>query len=241
MVYLFLQYKMCGIPEVLYVLGAILITTLFIILRLLVFGAGRRVCLGEALGKNRLFLFAASLLQHYTFTPSDEPLPELDPRAFTLGIVLHPQNFTLKAVQRDHEESNEPKDNLAAERGSEELGTQKENVGTERTINEECNRKDNMSVKRFDNEPNEHTDKQEINDELSPTMDNMGATSTNNDTHLHRENSTIDNSSVGTATQNDDIEIKTAQNGVNTQKGKYANTGTNVETHARMNVTVSSS
>lgn len=64
------------------------------------FGAGRRVCLGEALGKNRLFLFAVSLLQRFTFLQSEERLPDLDPRTYQLGIVLHPEKFTLKAVKR---------------------------------------------------------------------------------------------------------------------------------------------
>lgn len=69
--------------------------------RLMVFGAGRRVCLGEALAKNRLFLFAVSLLQKFKFENDDtENIQEIDPRQFSLGIVLHPSKFTIKAVKR---------------------------------------------------------------------------------------------------------------------------------------------
>ncbi|KAH3773959.1 cytochrome P450 2U1-like [Dreissena polymorpha] len=67
--------------------------------RLLVFGAGRRVCLGESLAKNRLFLFTTALLQRYDFRPASS-LPDLDPRKFSLGIVLHPGHFNIKAIKR---------------------------------------------------------------------------------------------------------------------------------------------
>jgi cytochrome P450 len=67
----------------------------------MVFGAGRRVCLGEALAKNRLFLFATSLLQKFQFVQADNIRKvELDPRKFSLGIVLHPEKFQIKAVHR---------------------------------------------------------------------------------------------------------------------------------------------
>ncbi|BFZ13569.1 hypothetical protein BsWGS_16608 [Bradybaena similaris] len=73
--------------------------------RLLTFGAGRRVCLGEALAKNRLFLFAAALVQHFWFAPSAEDersgtLPPVDPRTYQMGLVLHPRPFTLRATPR---------------------------------------------------------------------------------------------------------------------------------------------
>lgn len=69
--------------------------------RLLAFGAGRRVCLGEALAKNRLFLFATSLLQTFSFEDAElSSTVDLDPRQFSLGIVLHPQRFKIKAVKR---------------------------------------------------------------------------------------------------------------------------------------------
>ncbi|KAK3085472.1 hypothetical protein FSP39_003930 [Pinctada imbricata] len=69
--------------------------------RLLVFGAGRRVCLGEVLAKNRLFLFVTSLFKNFTFQPEDHSqLPEVDPRKYELGLVLHPQKFQIKAIPR---------------------------------------------------------------------------------------------------------------------------------------------
>jgi cytochrome P450 len=69
--------------------------------KLMTFGAGRRVCIGEALAKNRLFLFAAALTQSFRFVPSPEAeLPPLDPRTYSLGIVLHPKHFLLRATPR---------------------------------------------------------------------------------------------------------------------------------------------
>ncbi|CAL1535014.1 unnamed protein product [Lymnaea stagnalis] len=73
--------------------------------KLMVFGAGRRVCLGEALAKNRLFLFAAALVQHFRFLPAsdnmaDDELPAVDPRTYEMGLVLHPKRYQLRAVTR---------------------------------------------------------------------------------------------------------------------------------------------
>ena len=68
----------------------------------MVFGAGRRVCLGESLAKNRLFLFSASLLQNFSFHPEiEDTLPDFDPRLFNLGIVLHPGRVKIKAITRN--------------------------------------------------------------------------------------------------------------------------------------------
>ncbi|KAK3741939.1 hypothetical protein RRG08_024687 [Elysia crispata] len=70
--------------------------------RVIAFGAGRRVCLGEALAKHRLFLFASTLVKHFRFVPSEEDvsakqLPPVDPRTYEMGLVLHPRRFKLKA------------------------------------------------------------------------------------------------------------------------------------------------
>ena len=71
------------------------------------FGAGRRVCLGESLAKNRLFLFAASLLQKFEFfSDENSSLPEVDPRHYSLGIVLHPDRFCVKARARVNNNTN---------------------------------------------------------------------------------------------------------------------------------------
>ena len=64
------------------------------------FGAGRRVCLGRSLAKNRLFLFAVSLVQRFRVVPEGSSLPEADPRTFEMGLVLHPKHFKLCAVPR---------------------------------------------------------------------------------------------------------------------------------------------
>jgi cytochrome P450 len=70
------------------------------------FGAGRRVCLGEVLAKNRLFLFAAALLQKFSFEAEDpQNLPEVDPRSYEMGLVLHPQRFRLRAMVRSSSRS----------------------------------------------------------------------------------------------------------------------------------------
>ncbi|KAK7505234.1 hypothetical protein BaRGS_00003396 [Batillaria attramentaria] len=69
--------------------------------RLLPFGAGRRVCLGETLAKNRLFLFATALIQHFHFQAENpDQLPEVDPRTYEMGLVLHPKRFKLRAIRR---------------------------------------------------------------------------------------------------------------------------------------------
>nr|KAI8762247.1 ATP synthase subunit alpha; mitochondrial-like cytochrome P450 1A1-like P ATP biosynthesis/Eggmasses/Reproduction [Biomphalaria glabrata] len=75
--------------------------------RLMTFGAGRRVCLGEALAKNRLFLFATALVQSFEFqrAPDEtntkpQQLPKMDPRTYEMGLVLHPQHYQLIALAR---------------------------------------------------------------------------------------------------------------------------------------------
>ena len=60
------------------------------------------MCVGEVLAKNRLFLLTASLLQRFTFVSgADDNPPNADPREFQVGIVLHPQHYTVKALARD--------------------------------------------------------------------------------------------------------------------------------------------
>ena len=60
--------------------------------RLLPFGAGKRVCPGEVLARNRLFLFFASFLQNFTFIADNEKdKPIGDPLKRLPGIVTnHP-------------------------------------------------------------------------------------------------------------------------------------------------------
>ncbi|XP_046656383.1 methyl farnesoate epoxidase-like isoform X2 [Daphnia pulicaria] len=53
--------------------------------RILPFGAGKRMCLGESLARNTLYLFVTSLVKSFQFQAiPNEPLPTLDPR---MGFV----------------------------------------------------------------------------------------------------------------------------------------------------------
>ena len=69
---------------------------------LLPFGVGRRMCIGEVLAKERLLMFAASLLQNFTFgAENEEEMPSGDPRSFQLGLILEPRPFKIRAFPRD--------------------------------------------------------------------------------------------------------------------------------------------
>lgn len=62
------------------------------------FGAGVRVCLGEALAKLELFLFLSWILQRFTLeVPGGQPLPELQGK---FRVVLQPQKFKVIARLR---------------------------------------------------------------------------------------------------------------------------------------------
>lgn len=68
---------------------------------LFVFGAGKRVCVGEQLALNRLFLITASFSKKFTFYPaSDCQLPSSDPRDFEFGAILKPPDYFVRAVPR---------------------------------------------------------------------------------------------------------------------------------------------
>ncbi|XP_033835984.1 steroid 17-alpha-hydroxylase/17,20 lyase [Periophthalmus magnuspinnatus] len=62
------------------------------------FGAGLRVCLGEALAKMELFLFLSTMLQRFTLAvrPGD-PLPNLQGK---FGVVLQPTKYFVSALPR---------------------------------------------------------------------------------------------------------------------------------------------
>ncbi|KAM3863427.1 steroid 17-alpha-hydroxylase/17,20 lyase [Diretmus argenteus] len=70
------------------------------------FGAGVRVCLGEALAKMELFLFLAWVLQRFTLAvPPGQPLPSLEGK---FGVVLQPAKYTVNATLRPGWERNPP-------------------------------------------------------------------------------------------------------------------------------------
>ncbi|XP_031609711.1 cytochrome P450 2J2-like [Oreochromis aureus] len=61
------------------------------------FSAGKRVCIGEPLAKMQLFLFFASLLQRFTFTPVPGEMPSLEG---VMGFTYSPEEFRMLAVTR---------------------------------------------------------------------------------------------------------------------------------------------
>ena len=65
--------------------------------RLLIFGYGKRSCLGEVFARNRTFLFLATLLQTCNVKkPSGQCLTALDPRNMMVGVVLQPQPYKVQ-------------------------------------------------------------------------------------------------------------------------------------------------
>lgn len=69
---------------------------------LMPFGAGRRVCVGETLAKNRLFLVTSALVQRYKMKTVDGKTKKVDPRTYQYGLVLKPENVNVKMVKRDN-------------------------------------------------------------------------------------------------------------------------------------------
>ena len=60
--------------------------------RFVPYGFGKRMCMGESLAKDTLFVFLASLLQRLSFdAPKAHALP--DPENFTDGFALMPKPF----------------------------------------------------------------------------------------------------------------------------------------------------
>ena len=68
---------------------------------LMAFGAGPRICPGETLAKNRLFLFIVAMYQRYKWMPpkGENPL-SCDPRTFKDNFLLQPENFRVRVEPR---------------------------------------------------------------------------------------------------------------------------------------------
>ena len=68
---------------------------------LIPFGAGSRVCVGEVFAMTRMFLYIASVLQHFTIkaAPGDEVT--CDPRDYILGIAHSPPDFQVSFIPRN--------------------------------------------------------------------------------------------------------------------------------------------
>ena len=67
----------------------------------LTFSIGQRSCLGEALGKSRMFLYMTSLLQSFDLEPpTSGMMPETDPRLYKIGSVIQVKDFLCRAIPR---------------------------------------------------------------------------------------------------------------------------------------------
>ncbi|KAK7500084.1 hypothetical protein BaRGS_00008631 [Batillaria attramentaria] len=63
------------------------------------FGIGRRVCLGEPLARMELFLYLATMIQHFRFLPpEDGQLPSLEG---ILALTHSPKPFMVRAIPRE--------------------------------------------------------------------------------------------------------------------------------------------
>ena len=65
----------------------------------LVFSAGRRVCIAEALAKSEIFILIGRMIRDYKMeVDQNEPFPSLEP---INGATLSPVKFKLKLTKRD--------------------------------------------------------------------------------------------------------------------------------------------
>ena len=68
--------------------------------RLLAFGAGPRVCIGEVFALTRLFLILSTIIQKFDLE-QPEPKVSCDPRTYDLAIVFTPPDFKIKMTPRN--------------------------------------------------------------------------------------------------------------------------------------------
>ena len=61
------------------------------------FGIGKRICMGESLAKNELFLFFVRMLQRISF---QETKNKLDPENAIMGVTRFPKPFEVKVISK---------------------------------------------------------------------------------------------------------------------------------------------
>ena len=65
------------------------------------FSLGRRACPGETLAMTRTFLYLTRILQEFDITPpSSGCIPNIDPRCYPPGIIIHVEDYFCKLVPR---------------------------------------------------------------------------------------------------------------------------------------------
>ncbi len=67
------------------------------------FGIGKRICMGEALAKNELFIFLVKILQRVNLQvpPEQNGYPCPDPKAYSTGITFIPDPFYVQLTPRN--------------------------------------------------------------------------------------------------------------------------------------------
>ena len=68
--------------------------------RLLPFGTGPRVCIGQTFAMSRIFIFATSLIREFEIRPAPEQEIVHDPRKYKLSAVLNPPRTKLLFIKR---------------------------------------------------------------------------------------------------------------------------------------------
>ncbi|KAL3870432.1 hypothetical protein ACJMK2_038500 [Sinanodonta woodiana] len=68
---------------------------------LVIFGAGKRACVGETLAKSRIFLYLTTFIQKFDFVlPKGGTVSSDDPREFVPGAVLRPHDYMMRLKVR---------------------------------------------------------------------------------------------------------------------------------------------
>jgi len=67
--------------------------------KIIPFSIGKRVCIGEQLARDQLFLFISNIFQRYTIVPDPARTPpSLEPK---IGFLMAPKPFTVVATERN--------------------------------------------------------------------------------------------------------------------------------------------